>query len=414
MSNTFKGISAEEALKCSKEADGFSCVTLTEDKFPGLAALRAEVEQAIKASAEIKAIQAADLTEEAKAEQLKPLENYVKNNVLFESVKDIGLQENVFKVLEEQDAPKKAQTSRQGCKLVRVIWSTQMRTVPEDLIRRPNPNRWSDGPATDAHVDSHGKRVLTEYIVDAQRLADCWRHSPEFRDVAAQWMSLYFPKDIFQLCLACHPKDLSSAEFTDACLARLTRDMRRLRYHARFSGDGSVAPLLDGDVEEDDKAPSTFWSAFDMVPLEASSFWMNLTPSADERVAKALAFCNPGETTEVEDRAATKRAKTLPSRPGAGGVKWATHTFSGPELVPKPEQEYKVVRQQPFGMVTAWDTRVAPHVAEINDQRQGAIRVSVEARRLTFAVNTNAWNLLRLVVANALNQVALEEGELGK
>ena len=65
-------------------------------------------------------------------------------------------------------------------------------------------------------------------------------------------------------------------------------------------------------------------------------------------------------------------------------------------------------------MVTAWDTRVAPHVAEINDQRQGAIRVSVEARRLTFAVNTNAWNLLRLVVANALNQVALEEGELGK
>ena len=224
-------------------------------------------------------------------------------------------------------------------------------------------------------------------------------------------LQLYFPKDIIQLCLARHPKDLSAADFTEACLARLTRDMRRFRYHARFSGDGRVAPLLDGDVEEDDKAPSTFWSAFDMVPLEASSFWMNLTPSADERVAKALAFCNPGETTEVEDRAAGR--KPLPSRPGAGGVQWATHTFGGPELVPKPEQEYKVVRQQPFGMVTAWDTRVSPHVAEINDQRQGAIRVSVEARSLTFAVNTNAWNLLRLVVL-ALNQVTLEEGELGK
>ena len=81
----------------------------------------------------------------------------------------------------------------------------------------------------------------------------------------------------------------------------------------------------------------------------------------------------------------------MTSRPGAGGIKWPTQTLSGPELMPKPNQEYQVAREQPFGTVTFFDTRVAPHVAEVGDDRQGAIRVSIEARSLIFAVNTDAW-----------------------
>ena len=374
MSKTFKSMSVEEALECSMAVDGFRCLTLSEDKFPGLLTLRSEVQQAIKISQEINAIKAAELPEGVKAEQLKPLDHYVQNNALFDYVKVMGLQERLFDVLE--DLAKDEDMLSDGWKLVPVIWSVQMRTVPADLVHRPKPNPWTDGAAKDAHVDSHGKRPLTEYIVDAARLEDCWKHSPEFRDMASHWMSLYFPNDV--------------GNFTEACLAHLTRDMRRFRYYHTFvQRDSRVAPMLEKDVEEDDKAASTFWSAFDMVPCEALSFWWNLTPSVDECVAKALAFCDPTETEEVKDRAATR--KPMPSRPGAGGVKWATHTLCGPELVPKPDQEYEVARRQPFGMVTVFDTRVAPHVAEVDDQRPGAIRVSVEARRLTFAVNTNAF-----------------------
>ena len=408
MSKTFKNISVEDALESSMAVDGFRCLTLNEEKFPGLAALRSEVQQAIQATQEIKAIiKSAHIAEEVlKAGQLtsttirslKPLAKYIDNNALFDYCNAQGLQERLFDVLEEgerQPAARKEENDpakdtamegerqpaarkeeNEGWKLVSGIWSTQMRTVPADLIHRPKPNPWTDGAAKDAHVDSHGKRVLTEYIVDSARLADFWKHSEQFQDLVALWMSSYFPGD---------------ALGEEASLMRLTRDMRRFRHHHTFvEKDGRVAPMLQEDVEEEDKEPSTFWSAFELVPREALSFWWNVTPSEDELVAKALAFCDPKETEEVEDRAATRRP--MPSRPGAGGIKWATHTLSGPELVPKPNQEYKVVRKQPFGMVTVFDTRVAPHVAEVDDDRLDAIRVSLEARKLTFAVNTNAWS----------------------
>jgi len=173
-------------------------------------------------------------------------------------------------------------------------------------------------------------------------------------------------------------------------LARLTQDMRRLRYHHTFTvADSRVASLPLEEVCDSDREFSTFWSIFDLVPVQASSFWCNLTPRADEKVAKPLAFANPMDVVEVAER--SLKRKPMPPRVGAGSIKWATHTLSGPEYTVKPEATFKYLPTQPFGFVFAFDTRVAPHVANVEDDRPDTIRVSLEGRKLVFIVDTSKW-----------------------
>ena len=240
------------------------------------------------------------------------------------------------------------------------------------------------------HVDSHPQRILTEYVVDAARLEDCWAHSPGFRALAGKWMSVFFAE-----------QEQDKAE----CLARLTQDVRRLRYHHTFREvDSRVAPLAAEEVRDSDTEPPTFWSAFALVPTDANSFWCNLTVEADQRVAKPLAFAHPSKVTQVPERSLTRGP--MPPRAGAKSVMWATHTLSGPEYAVTKGAEYKCVLEQPFGFVVAFDTRVAPHAAYVQDDRVGATRVSLEARKLRFAVDTSKW-VTPLEEAEALTTVSL-------
>ncbi len=105
-------------------------------------------------------------------------------------------------------------------------------------------------------------------------------------------------------------------------------------------------------------------------------------------MARPLAFASPEMVVEVEDRS---KGKPMPPRSGAGGTKWASQTLAGPENRPKEDAIYEAMFHQPFGTTTFFDTRLNPHVAA-PDNRDGATRVSLEGRRLTFSVNTAAWN----------------------
>ena len=79
-----------------------------------------------------------------------------------------------------------------------------------------------------AHVDAHEDRVITEYVVDAARLEDCWNHSKGFRSLVPRWMT------------RTHVHENADKETS---LSYLTADMRRLRY-AR------------GNVEKDVRFPA--------------------------------------------------------------------------------------------------------------------------------------------------------------
>ena len=214
---------------------------------------------------------------------------YAERNVLFDYCRENGVPEKIFEAFEiEGDS-----MSVDGKVQLDLIWSMQLRSVPADLIVRPKPNAWTDGAAREPHVDSHPERALTEYVVDAARLEDCWNHSAGFRALVGMWMSTFFSE---------HGQDKAE------CLAKLTQDMRRLRYHHTFvEKDSRVAPLVAEEVSDADREPSTFWSAFELVPNNASSFWCNLTTEADERVAKPLAFAHPSKVTHVADRSVTKK-----------------------------------------------------------------------------------------------------------
>ena len=182
-----------------------------------------------------------------------------------------------------------------------MLWSWQLRTFPADLIHRPKPNPWTDGPAGVAHVDSHMRRVITEYIVDAARLEDCWQHSLQFQSLVRRWESHVFAEA---------PMD------KEALLGHLTTDMRRFR-HAKgnVEQDARFPKLPEEEITESDRNQSTFWSCFDPVPLRALNFWSNLTPSSDDTVARPLAFASPEMVVEVEDR-----SKGKPMRPHAAAL----------------------------------------------------------------------------------------------
>ena len=364
--------STDHGSRRTEEEHGYRYVPLTEEALPGLASLRSEVCKAIEAGRAVKS--AKDMGAEAKTAYLADAaaSAHAERNVLFEYCSGVGVQAHIFKAIERADDP--------GCfppgkETVEFIWSTQLRSVPADLIARPKPNVCTDGAAKDPHVDSHPRRVLTEYVVDAARLDDCWTHSGDFRALVGRWMSRYFPADVGDKAKS---------------LGHLTQDMRRLRYQRTYVDvDARVAPLLREEVSDLDKEPSTFWGAFDLVPLRAWSFWCNLTPEADQRVAKPLGFAAGQDVVEVAERSLTK--KPMPPRPGAESVLWASHTLSGPEYSVKPGAEYSCVPEQPFGFVAAFDTCVSPHVAHIGDDRADAIRVSLEGRKLRFAVDSSAW-----------------------
>ena len=134
---------------------------------------------------------------------------------------------------------------------------------------------------------------------------------------------------------------------------------------------------------------SSFWARFDSVPSDALSFWRNLTPAIDNKIAKPLAFAPTTAMTEIEDRSVGGRGP-IPPRPGHGGTMWASQTLAGPEFKPVTDAVYEAVCEQPFGSTTFFDTRFVPHVAA-PDMCEGVIRLSLEARRLTFNVNTCGW-----------------------
>lgn len=57
---------------------------------------------------------------------------------------ETGVQGKIFQALELESACE----SVEGKEEVDVIWSTQLRSVPADLIVRPKPNAWTDGAAS--------------------------------------------------------------------------------------------------------------------------------------------------------------------------------------------------------------------------------------------------------------------------
>ena len=364
-----KTLTVEQALRAAESEEGFRYVGLTDTCYPDLERLKNEVKKAVEAGKIIKSAKnISDPAEKAAFLQKAGVSAYAETNVLFDYCNKTGVQGKIFEAL-QLDSPCDSAVE------IDLIWSTQMRSVPADLIVRPKPNPWTDGAASAPHVDSHKDRVLTEYVVDAARLDDCWTHSQGFRSLVGKWMSVFFPD-----------QEQDKME----CLARLTQDMRRLRYHHTYTEvDSRVAPLPKAEVSDADKEPSTFWSAFSLVPKKAHSFWCNLTTEADERVAKPLAFAHPSQVTLVPERSLGK--KPMPVRPGAKGTPWATHTLSGPEYAVAKDAVFKCVLEQPFGFVVTFDTCVAPHVAHVQDDREGATRVSLEARKLRFPVDTSKW-----------------------
>lgn len=364
-----KPLTVEQALSATKSEEGFRYVRLADTCYPDLESLKNEVLKAVEAGKLIKrAKDISDPADKAAFLQEAGVSTYAETNVLFDYCNTTGVQGKIFDAL-KLDSP------CDSAKEVDLSWSTQVRSVPADLISRPKPNPWTDGAASVPHVDSHKDRVLTEYVVDAARLEDCWTHSQGFRALVGKWMSVFFAD-----------QEQDKME----CLARLTQDMRRLRYHHTYREvDSRVAPLPEAEVHDADKEPSTFWLAFSLVPKKAHSFWCNLTTEVDERVAKPLAFAHPSQVTLVPERSLGR--KPMPVRPGAKGTQWATHTLSGPEYAVAKGAEFKCVLEQPFGFVVTFDTCVAPHVAHVQDDREGATRVSLEARKLRFAVDTSEW-----------------------
>ena len=362
-----KTLTMAQALSSTETEEGFRYVRLTDTCYPDLESLKNEVNKAVGAGKIIKrAKDISEPTEKAAFLQKAGVSAYAETNVLFDYCNKTGVQGKIFEAL-EFDSPCDSE--------VDMIWSTQIRSDPADLIVRPKPNPWTDGVARAPHVDSHKDRVLTEYVVDATRLDDCWTHSQGFRSLVGKWMSVFYPD-----------QEQDKME----CLARLTQDMRRLRYHHSYTEvDSRVAPLPEAEVSEADKEPSTFWSAFSLVPKKAYSFSCNLTTETDERVAKPLAFAHPSKVTLVPERSLGREPMKV--RPGAQGTQWATHTLSGPEYAVAKDAEFKCVLEQPFGFVVTFDTCVAPHVAHVQDEREGATRVSLEARKLRFAVDTSKW-----------------------
>lgn len=394
---TMKALTVEQAMSATESEDGFRCVRLADTSFTDLDALKREVGKAVEAGKVIKSLSHLAAPEKKEALEAAGISAYAERNVLFEYCNENAVQEKMFEAF-EIEGDSSVSVEDDGKVQLDVIWSTQVRSVPADLIVRPKPNPWTDGAAKDPHVDSHFERVLTEYVVDAARLEDCWTHSAGFRALAGKWMSTFFAE---------HEQD-NKAE----CLAKLTQDMRRLRYHHTFvEKDSRVAPLAAEEVSDTDKEPSTFWSAFELLPIDAGSFWCNLTTEADERVAKPLAFAHPSKVTHVPDRSLTKRP--MPPRVGAKSVMWASHTLSGPEYAVTPGAEYKCVLKQPFGFLVAFDTRVAPHVAHTEDDREGATRVSLEARRLRFAVDTSKWVVVVVKPAVGAEEVLVAEAPEG-
>ena len=374
---TMNALTVEQAMSATEKDDGFRCVRLSDTSFADLDSLKREAGKAIEAGKFIKNLNHLTAPEKKNAIESAGFSAYAEQNVLFDYCNENGVQEKIFEAFEGGCDS----MSVEGKEHVEIIWSTQLRSVPADLIVRPNPKAWTDGAATVSHVDSHPERVLTEYVVDKERLEDCWTHSTGFRALVARWMKTFYAEH----------DEHDKAE----CLFLLTLDMRRLRYHHTFiEKDNRVAPLAAAEVVSDppfytDKKPSTFWSAFDLVPTDARSFWCNLTTEADERVAKPLAFAQPSKVTHVADR--SLKRTPMPPRTGAKSIMWASHTLSGPEFAVMQDAEYKCVLEQPFGFLMAFDTRKAPHVAHVEDDRANVIRVSLEARKLRFAVDTSKW-----------------------
>ena len=176
-----------------------------------------------------------------------------------------------------------------------------------------------------------------------------------------------------------HPLDKATI------LKHLTEDFRRYRVHAGKMEGNTCPGIPESEITESDMQFSSFWVRFKTVPCKALSFWCNFTPGTD--VAKPLAFAPPTDVVEVEDRSVGGRG-CIPPRPGHGGTTWASQTLAGPEYKPAKEAVYEAVYTQPFGATTFFDTRLTPHVAA-PDEREGVIRISLEARRLTFDIDTS-------------------------
>ena len=356
-------LSKADASQKTLAVDGFAFAVCP---LPAVAGLKRAVEETIDGSARIKAgrLEGVDVAEEPALAKL------LVGNYLFDLIRAMGLPEQIFGWC-EAFCPTGNIECPQGHELVHVIWSTQLRSVPADLIHRAKPNPWTDGAAAQAHVDAHEDRVLTEYVVDAARLEDCWNHSKGFRDLVSRWMRHACPHE-------------SADKETD--LRYLTTDMRRFRYaRGNVQQDAQFPAIPQGEVEAGDQLPSTFWAKFLPVPVDALSFWCNLTPN-EGAIAKPLAFGKPGAVELVADRSQGKRP--MPPRAGAGDIKWATQTLAGPEYKPQ-EQTYAALFEQSYGTVAVFDTRFLPHVAA--HEEGGATRVSLEGRRLTFAIDASDW-----------------------
>ena len=293
---------------------------------------------------------------------------------LFDDLKALGIQEEIFAAFDCQtEAAVDPTPQRQvagSTERIQIIWSTQLRSVPTNLIRRANPNPWTDGPSETPHIDSHPDRQLHGYVVDSARLEDCWNHSHQFRTLSIRWMATMFPDSSLDKAII---------------LKHLTEDFRRYRVHAGKMQGNTCPGIPEAEITQSDMQVSSFWVRFKTVPCKAVSFWCNLTPGTD--VAKPLAFASPTEVVEVEDRSVGGKG-CIPPRPGHGGTIWASQTLAGPEYKPATEAMYEAVYTQPFGATTFFDTRLAPHVAA-PDKREGVIRISLEARRLTFDIDTS-------------------------
>ena len=357
-------LSEADASQKTMGTDGF---VLAVCPLPVVADLKREVEHTIDCSARIKAgrLDGADVAKEPDLAKL------LVGNYLFDRIRAVGLPEQVFSWCDTFCPTDSLYTCAPGHELVHMVWSTQLRSVPADLIHRAKPNAWKDSAAVVAHVDAHDDRVLTEYVVDAERLEDCWDHSKGFRDLVSRWMLHVYPHE---------------STDKETCLRALTIDMRRFRYaRGNVEKDARFPAIPEVELEVGDELPSTFWLKFSPVPVDALSFWCNLTPN-EGAIAKPLAFGKPGAVALVTDR--SKGKNPIKARAGAGGIKWASQTLGGPEYKPL-EQTYAAFFEQSYGTVAVFDTRFLPHVAA--HEEEGTTRVSLEGRRLTFAVDASDW-----------------------
>ena len=119
------------------------------------------------------------------------------DSCLLDDLTALGIQEEIFAAfdcLTETVVDPTPQCQAAGStERIQIIWSTQLRSVPTNLIRRAKPNPWTDGPSETPHIDSHPDRQIHEYVVDSARLEDCWNHSRQFRTLSIRWMATMFP-----------------------------------------------------------------------------------------------------------------------------------------------------------------------------------------------------------------------------